>query len=178
MVHQATSGVLGLISDRIIRSNVPEAFASVVHGSKQLSSGLLMAQLVLLTACGSGRTEDPFAAARDVDPPSFDATQVDPNLVTREEILSRGQNAPSAMALIRRLRPRWLAPRGQASFRDSAASYPVVYVDEIRHGGLPTLYGIPTAEILEIEYYNTADATTRWGTGHTAGVINIVTGRF
>ena len=31
---------------------------------------------------------------------------------------------------------------------------------------------------LQLEFYNTADATTRWGTGHTAGVINIVTGRF
>jgi hypothetical protein len=55
--------------------------------------------------------------------------------------------------------------------------YPVVYIDEIRHGGLGTLHGIPASEILSIQYFSTADATTRWGTGHPSGVINIETGR-
>ena len=92
--------------------------------------------------------------------------------------MSRGRNDLTAMALIRRLRPSWLSSRGQTSLTDPAASYPVVYIDEIRHGGLPSLHRIPTSEIYRMEFFNTADATTRWGTGHRSGVINIVTGRF
>lgn len=81
------------------------------------------------------------------------------------------------MALIRRLRPAWLRARGQKSFADPSATYPTVYIDEIRHGGLATLHQIPSSEILSMEFFSMADATIRWGTGHPSGVINIVTGR-
>jgi len=138
-------------------------------------TGLLVA--IATTGCKAAASPDPF-----VDTPSpdaaFDVTQRLPNEIDHDEIVSRGRNQLTAMALIRRLRPGWLRARGQTSLTNGAASYPVVYIDEIRHGGLPTLSRIPTSEILRLEYYNTSDATTRWGTGHTAGVINIVTGRF
>jgi len=55
--------------------------------------------------------------------------------------------------------------------------YPIVYIDEIRHGALTTLGQIPTSEIRTLQFFSTADATTRWGTGHPSGVINVVTGR-
>ena len=101
-----------------------------------------------------------------------------PNEISRSEIVSRGKSDHTAMALIRRLRPGWLRARGQKSFVDLAAGYPVVYIDEIRHGGLPTLHQIPAAEIQALQYFSMSDATTRWGTGHLSGVINVVTGRF
>ena len=56
--------------------------------------------------------------------------------------------------------------------------YPVVYVDNIRRpGGLSALYSIPSSMIQGMEFIGPADATTRWGTGHQAGVIRVVTGR-
>lgn len=94
-----------------------------------------------------------------------------------EEILRRGNKDPTAYDLIQRLRPRWLLPRGQNSFTHPGSEYPVVYIDEIRHGTLMTLRQIPPSHIRRVEFIGTADATTRWGTGHRAGVINIVTGR-
>ena len=84
---------------------------------------------------------------------------------------------PYGFDLIQRLRPAWLLPRGQNSLTDPAASYPIVYFDAIRHGTLVTLHLIPTSEIQRVEFIGSADATTRWGTGHPAGVINVVTGR-
>ncbi|NNF14042.1 MAG: hypothetical protein HKN72_12500 [Gemmatimonadetes bacterium] len=140
----------------------------------------LVALLVVAThsGCASQAPPDPFAAARFGPAIPFDLSQAHPDEITRKEIVSRGQNVVTAFALIRRLRPSWLRARGQTSFTSGAASYPIVYIDEVWHGGLPTLHRIPTSEIQRLEFYNTADATTRWGTGHPSGVINVVTGRF
>ena len=99
------------------------------------------------------------------------------NELERTEIEARGRNDVTAMSLISRLRPAWLRARGPNSFSDPTAQFPIVYIDEVRHGGLGTLYQIPASEIYRIQFFSTSDATTRWGTGHPAGVINIVTGR-
>jgi len=147
----------------------------------QGTRGLLLTGLSLAattTACIRATAPNPFAEGGSGATESFDSSQSVPDEIGRDEIRSRGSNDLTAMALIRRLRPAWLRARGQTSMTDGAASYPVVYIDEIRHGGLPTLNRIPTSEIYRLEYYNTADATTRWGTGHSSGAINIVTGRF
>ena len=150
---------------------------SSVHGTPaRLLTGLLLAAAT--TACASSSVPNPFTGEGVNTGEEFDASQRLPDAIERDEIVSRGQNDLTAMALIRRLRPGWLRARGQSSMTNGAASYPVVYIDEVRHGGLPTLHGIPTSEIFRLEYYNTADATTRWGTGNTSGAINIVTGRF
>lgn len=136
---------------------------------------------ISLTACGaSGKlSPSPFDQPPAPIGPSADSTVVEgsPDRIGREEILDRGSNDLTAMALIRRLRPGWLRARGRNSFTNESAMYPVVYIDEIRHGGLATLHQIPSAEILSMRFYNTADATTRWGTGHPSGVINVETGR-
>lgn len=145
-----------------------------IHGTvARLLTGLLLATAV--AACGTASAPNPFRG--DGAPPAFDPSKITPNEITHEEIQTRGKNDLTAMALIRRLRPGWLAARGQTSFTSGQASYPVIYIDEVRRGGLPTLHRIPAAEIERLEFYNTADATTRWGTGHRSGVINIVTGR-
>lgn len=126
-------------------------------------------------ACGNvGGGPNPFIDA-PVSTSSYERGS--PNQIVRAEILERGRSHADARSLIRRLRPGWLSPRGQKSLTDPGAAYPLVYIDEIRHGGLGTLYGIPASEIFMMQYFNSADATTRWGTGHPAGVINVVTGR-
>lgn len=138
-------------------------------------TGLFVA--IATTGCGTASPPDPFSG-NPSRAAAFDVTSRLPDEISHEEILGRGRNQQTAMGLIRRLRPAWLRARGQTSITNGAASYAVVYIDEIWHGGLPTLNRIPTSEILRLEHYNAADATTRWGTGHSAGVINIVTGRF
>ena len=141
-----------------------------------------LAVAVATAACG-GVTGSPVAGSRPspfTDGPTtqtLDDEAWSPDKIARAEILSRGSNEHTAMGLVRRLRPAWLRARGQKSFTDPSADYPVVYVDAIRRGGLSTLYQIPSSEILSLQFFGTADATTRWGTGHPSGVINIVTGR-
>jgi len=138
----------------------------------------LLVLLAFVSGCVPLSAPESLVVNGNASPPDLDSVRFDHLLITRDEIQLRGRNATSAMALIRRLRPRWLSARGPSSFTNPAASYPIVYIDQIRHGGLPTLHSIPVTEILSLEFHSMADATIRWGTGHTSGVINIVTGRF
>lgn len=138
-----------------------------------LLGGLTMT--LVAAACSSPGLPNPFT-----DTPSsveLEDRAWSPDEIVRAEITARGKNDHTAMELIRRLRPTWLRARGEKSLTDPSAKYPIVYIDEIRHGGLSTLHRIPAGEILSMEFYSTADATTRWGTGHSSGVINVVTGR-
>jgi hypothetical protein len=134
-----------------------------------------VAVAIATAACGRALMADPFTDAPPSARPESEAGS--PDEILRPEILSRGNNDLTAMALVRRLRPAWLRARGQNSFSDPGTMYPVVYIDEIRHGRLETLHQIPSSEILSMQFFGTADATTRWGTGHPSGVINVVTGR-
>lgn len=141
-------------------------------------AGLAAAALTVATAACTGSTAGspgPFSEGPVPEAPGAEAWS--PDEIRREEIRERGKNDQSAMQLIRRLRPAWLRARGQKSLTDPSTTYPVVYIDEIRHGGLSTLHAIPSSEILSMQFIGMADATIRWGTGHPSGVINIVTGR-
>lgn len=97
--------------------------------------------------------------------------------ISNQEIRRRGNVDPSAFELIKRMRPNWLVPRGQNDFSGENTAYPVVYLDGMRHGNVSVLRHITPSNIQRMEFIGTADATTRWGTGHRSGVINIVTGR-
>ena len=136
-----------------------------------------LAVAVSTAACSSATTSSPSPFSDRPTTVELEDEPWSPDEIGHAEIVSRGDNYHTAMELIRRLRPGWLRARGQNSFTDASARYPVVYLDEIRHGALSTLYGIPSSQILSMRFVGTADATTRWGTGHPAGVINIATGR-
>jgi hypothetical protein len=122
---------------------------------------LFTASALLLWGCASGSTSG--AANRDR------------NLITTEEIAALP--VTNAWDLIDRLRPNWLRNQGPASIRSSAPTYALVYVDEVRSGGLEMLYRISSQIIREVRFINGRDATTKWGMNHGSGVILITTGR-
>ena len=94
------------------------------------------------------------------------------NAITIEEIRSV-QALTNAYDIVQRLRPRWLRPRGPASFSGTAPV--IVYVDNVRAGLVDVLYGIPVEWIIEIRGFDASDATNRWGTGLAGGAIEVVT---
>jgi hypothetical protein len=94
------------------------------------------------------------------------------NVITAEEI--RQLSVANAMEVVERLRPHFLQRRGPATF-ENPASTAVIYVDGVRRGGTGELRQIPASHAVSIEYISPADATTRWGTGHVAGVIHVRT---
>ncbi|HSJ24514.1 MAG TPA: TonB-dependent receptor plug domain-containing protein [Longimicrobiales bacterium] len=97
----------------------------------------------------------------------------DRNVITAEEMTTL-ENV-SAYEAVQRLRPHMLQARGATSLSDPSASYPLVYVDGMRRGGIAELRGIPSSLVERIEFISPADATTRWGTGHVGGVIAVTT---
>ncbi|MFQ5752768.1 MAG: hypothetical protein ACE5HI_12295 [bacterium] len=81
--------------------------------------------------------------------------------------------ASNAYDLISNLRPYWLRGRGAKSIYYQEASYPVVYVNENRHGSVESLATISVEYITEIQFLNSGDATIRFGLNHPGGAILI-----
>jgi hypothetical protein len=117
------------------------------------AAALLLACTLLIGACGSSVTQS--RGSRDV--------------LTAEEI-SRASGM-TAYDVVQQLRPQFLRIRTGRSTQGSGEAEPVIYVDNIRSGGLAALRNIRAESVEEIRYIGASDATTRFGTGHMAGAI-------
>ena len=93
------------------------------------------------------------------------------NDLTGEEV--RQSTAENLHDAIRQLRPRWLRPRGRASFTAPESTIPVVYANDIQYGSIDALYSIHVNDVTHVRYMSPADATTRFGTGHAGGTIMV-----
>jgi len=114
---------------------------------------LAIAGCLVAVACGPApRTAEPTPSRR---------------VLLEDEI--RGAQVATAYQIVARLRPEWLRRRGRASVRDPGAV--VVYLNGMRQGGVSVLDAIVAETVLEMEYLNGQEATTRFGTGHGGGVI-------
>ena len=80
--------------------------------------------------------------------------------------------ATNALEAIQRLRPNFLSTRGPGTI-NAVDEGIIVYANGIRLGGTDTLRDLPVVEIKEIRYMSAADATQRFGTGHSHGAILI-----
>lgn len=117
---------------------------------------MLAGVLLAAMACAGG--PGPGAPARDLD------------VITMEELATQTGTARQA---IQRLRPRFLRVRGPSTIHSPEADRIVVYVDNARMGSVEILDQIRSEDITEIRYLNSADATSRYGMGHSAGAIVI-----
>jgi hypothetical protein len=77
--------------------------------------------------------------------------------------------------VVQRLRPLWLRTRGEDSLFSSNAV--VVYLDGARIGGPDALRSIAAADVQEVDYLDSREATTRYGAGHASGAILVRTRR-
>ena len=111
----------------------------------------------------------------------------DRDVIIQAEIQDRARDAKTAYDVVTRLRPHFLRERSSGTAPGPVASryqtpqaerQPVqVYVN----GGKTSapnisLREINASSIIEIVYLNSADATTRFGTGHNNGAILVKTG--
>ncbi len=125
-----------------------------------MRTGAAAAALVFTTAC---------AATTGA---GGDGSGASSNLLTRAELASVSAN--NAFEAIERLRPQWLRPRGPSSVTQPEGDWPLVYMDNVRAGDVNMLATIPVDDIGEMRFITGSDATTRWGTGVTGGVIEII----
>lgn len=96
-----------------------------------------------------------------------------PDVISAEEIAERN-DLQTAGDAVRRLRPAFL--RVRASGGPASTAEPIrVYVDGIMVGEVSALTQIQVSIVKEIRKLSSSDATTRFGTGHTAGAILVTT---
>jgi len=97
----------------------------------------------------------------------------------RRSVLTRAEMSEhvlsNAYQAIELLRPEWLRQRPPDVWGQLSAATAVVYLDDQRLGPLSTLRDISVNDIESIRLVTVAEATTRWGTGHNQGVIQIIT---
>ena len=95
----------------------------------------------------------------------------DRNLITKEQIAdSRFQTAYEA---VEALHSNWLQTRGADSFQNP--SEVKVLLDNTELGGTSSLRDITTRTVSWIRFYDGLAAQSRWGIGHSAGVIFVST---
>jgi hypothetical protein len=88
------------------------------------------------------------------------------NIILRDQILAASY--PTAYDAVRALHPNWLIRRSQRRGNEGIIW---VYVDNSRYGDVGTLRNVPGASVSSIRRIDAGTATTRWGLGHTEGVI-------
>ena len=100
-----------------------------------------------------------------------------PSVITTEQIAN--SSAANAYDLIHGIRPIWLRSRGQntldPSQLTSTSTYAAVFVDGQRYGDINSLRSMSVYEIRQIRFLSGSDATTKYGTGYPAGVIEVIT---
>lgn len=123
---------------------------------------LMTALLVALSTTGCASTGSSSGSSRN------------PDVITSEELRGTQIQSENAYNAVQRLRPSWLRARG-SSFT-GGRPLPVVFVDGTRFGELDSLRSLNVSDIVQIEFLDSRDATTRFGTGYPAGAIMVTTG--
>jgi hypothetical protein len=107
--------------------------------------------------------------------PSSGPTNADRNRITREQL----EVMPSMTArdAVQRYRRDWLTGRTGSLRGSGSRTYPSVFLDGRPYGSLDVLAQLETEHIEELRYISGSDATTRYGTGYPAGIIDVITRR-
>lgn len=123
---------------------------------------LLLASVLALGACASSG--------------SGSGSGQDPNVIGTWE-LNQHQDY-NALEAVRRLRPQWLRRRGQPSALAEAGTgsrYPRVHLDGVPLSDIDELESIRASDVREMRFLSGTEASTRFGTGYSNGVILVVT---
>jgi hypothetical protein len=98
----------------------------------------------------------------------------DRNLLTRDEI-ARVAGAQNLYDVIARARPEYLRDRGRTTLIANANTKPVVFVNDVEHGPLESLRAIQPDAVMEVQFFNSTAAVSRFGSQYGAGVIHVRT---
>ena len=100
---------------------------------------------------------------------------------TSQDLITRAELASSVTGNVRdaieTLRPQWLRITQPTSLRPPYGTLPQVCVDNVLHRELDMLAHLSLDDVEEIRLVGASEATTRWGTGVTGGVIWVITRR-
>ena len=140
-----------------------------MHRSPKLVTVVIALTLAAtVAACGASSAPAAGAAPRPI--------RGSLNLITSAEVESAGNDVVNAYDLVQRLRPGMMRARNLTAGNtgDGNVFGVIAYVDDIRLGDVEQLRTVMRATVREIRYISALDATTRWGTGHSNGVIQVL----
>lgn len=132
-----------------------------------------LAAVVLAAGCTAGQSS--LAELSPTPHSTYNRVAGANSTVLAHEEIRSVEVGPSALELLRRLRPEFLTTHGIPNPRDAAETYAMVYLDGIRLGGLETLQDIPVSTILEIRYLRSTAAAELVGKNFRGGVIAVQT---
>ena len=99
----------------------------------------------------------------------------DRSVISLPEIQS--VQAQSALDLVRKTRPNFLASRGFTTILGFSSNLPTVYLDGMRYGPVASLKDIPASHVAEIRLFTAAESA-QFGLGNTGGVLSVRTRRY
>jgi hypothetical protein len=97
--------------------------------------------------------------------------RVDMSVLTQDDL--EDHQYENVLEAVQTLRSNWLNERGPDSF--ASPSHIWVYIDNTKVGDVRSLAAISTRYVSSVRKVNGIDATARWGIGHSAGVISVMT---
>jgi outer membrane receptor for ferrienterochelin and colicin len=98
----------------------------------------------------------------------------DRDIITEEELAT--VSTMNAFEAVQKLRGNFLSNRGKTTILGKASSaMPMVYLDGVRFGELPSLRGISTTTVQSIRLYRAWEAQQRYGNDVMGGVIEVTT---
>jgi hypothetical protein len=156
-----------LVNLAFVNSRRAGGMLGSIHHSEAMRAlyGITLALLLGTVGCAPGERAGESAAPRP-----------ERNLITLEEIAS-AERAGSAYDVVQALRPNWLRGRSPGTVQNPGGGAVVVYVDDLRVGGVEHLRSLPSNTIASMRYLDSGDATTRFGTGHMGGAILVAVRR-
>ncbi len=136
------------------------------HGWRRAT--LVSACVAVVGGCASAAPGTGSSTPLEASAPSEGSLEV----LTGDEIRATG--AGNVWEAVRRLRPLWLSAQPRAaSLVSPRPAGPVLYVAGVPQGSLQALQSMSVDQVRRVEFINARDATTRYGTGHTGGVIMV-----
>jgi len=125
---------------------------------RSVSTPICAAVLLLLASCTFGG-------------PSTSGMGRMSDVIDQDEIAE--STTTNAYELVERIRPNWLRGRGTPDLRGTGEALPVVYIEDARQGGVTVLRSIATTSLVQLRFIDAPTATTRYGSGHSGGVIQV-----
>lgn len=184
VVGGGLGGWVGFVAVKIKLSDWNDANRSGAANRERMQATLVGAAVgatigaLLPQRCGNEAVPSPDAVRSGLNQP-----------ITGEEIARSGLNG-TAYDIVYTLRRTWLNTKGVNDFTETPHGFTasngevvvvpgepqlMVYLDNMRLGTISELHNIPASGVLGIRYYTAAEATYRWGAGHSHGAIQVLT---
>jgi hypothetical protein len=129
----------------------------------------------LSTSCGGGSQPSPEPTPAGAPASVSASPRYDPDVITLAELEQSSLGDVDALAIIKQLRPQFMAFRGNVSGSDPSGAGTVhVMIDNGRLSGPDVLSTIRRNEILEIRYLNASTAAQRFGSVSRAGPVILI----